>query len=188
MARKQLVRRMVSSLGCAAMLLFASNVAADSLTTETVGSVDHLVYWGNSGDSDADETAFFAAYLGIDPDEVDYTKIDLGGEDGVWHQVDGSPNRWAFDFQPYVSNPAYFLVRLGNATYTHFPYENVGSLRYAVIDLGAFDAQTGEISILSVSHLGTANGPTPVREPGTLALLGLGVAAVAFGRRHAVRA
>ena len=186
MVRKQLVRSMVRSLGCAAILLFASNVAADPLTTATVGSVDDLVYSGHSGNSDTAEAAFFAQYLGIDPEDVDYTKIDLGGE--VWQQVDGSPNLWAFDFQPYVSNPLYFLVKIGNATYTHFIYENVGSLRYAVIDLGAFDPRAGNISILSVSHVGTANGPTPVREPGTLALLGLGVAAVAFGRRHAVRA
>jgi len=178
---------MVSALGCAAILLFASNVAADPLTITTVDGVDDLVYWGNSGNSDAAETAFFAEYLGLDPDDVEYTKIDLGGEDDVWQQVDGS-NLWAFDFQPYVTDPAYFLVRLGNATFTHFIYENVGSLQYAVIDLGAFDPRAGEISILSLSHVGTADGPTPVREPGTLALLGLGVAAVAFGRRHAVRA
>jgi hypothetical protein len=156
-------------------------VAADPLTT--VGSVDNLVYSGNSGDSDADETAFFAAYLGLDPDDVDYTKIDLGGEDEVWHQVDGFPNLWMFDFQPYVTNPTYFLVKLGNATFSHFIYENVGSMRYGVIDLGDFDATSGNISILSVSHVATA---TKVQEPGTLALLGLGLAAVVFGRRYAV--
>jgi hypothetical protein len=145
--------------------------------------VDNLVYWGDSGNSDAAETAFFAAYLGLDPSEVDYTKIDVGGEDDVWHQVDGSPNLWAFDFQPYVTNPAYFLVNLGNATFTHFIYENVGSLRYAVIDLGDFDARNGNISIASVSHAAAA---TKVPEPGILALLGLGLAAVVCGRRYAV--
>jgi hypothetical protein len=174
---------MVRSLGCAAILLFASNAAADPLTTATVGSVDDLVYWGNSGNSDAAETAFFAAYLGLDPDDIGYTKVDLGGEDGVWEQVDGFPNLWAFDFQPYVLNPAYFLIKVSNATFSHFIYKNVGSLQYGVIDLGGFDAKPGKtISIMSVSHIAT------VPEPGTLALLALGVAAVTFGRRYAVRA
>jgi hypothetical protein len=182
------MKALITAAGCAVILLHASTAAA--IPIATVGAEDLLKHYGTSGNSDAAEAQFFADYLNIDPAAVVYQKIDVGGSG--WVQVDGSSTLWAFDFSPYVTNPEYFLVKLGNATYTHYLYQNIGSLQYGVIDLGDINPRRGNITIQSVSHAATAGGdPARVPEPASLSLLllggaGIGAAAVRGRRRRPI--
>jgi hypothetical protein len=171
-------------------VLFASKASA--LPVLEVGSVDSLVAWTTIGSSgDGAEAAFIAKYLGLDADDIAFEKAKGSGDDG-WEQVDGTTKLFSFDFTSAgIYEPSYYLVKTGSgvqyqgASYTHFLFQNLGSLEYAVIDLGLFTASRGKIEIDKVSHVSTAGGRTKVPEPGSLSLMLLGLASVAFGRRAA---
>ena len=78
-----------------------------------------------------------------------------------------------------ITNPLVFLVKYGNATYSHVLYQNNPSSQYAVIDLGSINPRSGNVSILSVSHVGTAGTIPQVPEPSSLLLLSGGAFAAA---------
>jgi len=168
-----------------AFMVFASTVSA--IPVGIVGVEDNLVAWDTiSPSSEANEAQFIADYLGVAVSTVTYTQLaDSVSEGSNWMEVEGnSEDLWAFDFGN--ASVAFFIVRTGNNvglvgdgssdTYSHYLYENLGSLQYGVINVNDFEAENGSITIDIVSHVGA------VPEPGTLLLLGSGLAGLALFR------
>ena len=154
--------------------MLALSAPAWSIPLSSVGGVDDLVgqtTLGNSGVST--EVSWLESVLGVEIDESLYTQTDVSSSD--WIGVDGMAGVFAIDLAEPVE---WFLIKIGKnsgATSTHFVFNNLDSLSFAVIDLDAMGFNDKNIlNIGKVSHVGS--GPaTTVPEPGTLALLGLGL-------------
>lgn len=104
---------------------------------------------------------------------VDYRNETTAGTG--WEHVDGSTHHWA---HALVTNPAYYLLRLGvgqSGADTHYLFENVAELSWAVVDLSIMLAgQTNlDFNFGRISHIGET---VDLREPGTIGLLILGLA------------
>jgi hypothetical protein len=159
-----------------------------SVPIEVAGFRDTLMTGTNLGAmDDASETAWVASIMGA----VDYmSKHDCnvscaaqlvvgGGLDDVWSMV-------------LTSAPEYFLIstRAGSSTgNTQFLYYNEPSTTYATFRMIEMGFGFGINSITEVNHLSwfkLATDTTPptssVPEPGTLALLGVGMFGVLLGR------
>jgi VPDSG-CTERM motif len=177
--------KMSSLFACLAVLLFATNASA--ITTAVVGSADTLIAADNLGNS-GNEEEWIEGILGFD---VDYEQIP--GSDGEnspnWDAVTDDPagtDLWAFNFGA-GNGGDYFLIKTGNilsgpyAGETHFLYQNLASLQYAVIDLLELG---GDITIGKVSHVGTTGTTTQVPDGGsTLLLLGAALSGLGVARR-----
>jgi len=169
------MKAFVRSVGFAAILLSASSVYA--IPIGTVGGVDTVLASANLANSgSATEAAWIATILNVPVASINYTQLASSGG-SAWTQVTGgAAGLWAFDFGAAgVTNPAVFLVKLGNATLSHVLFQNNASFQYGVIDLGTFTPSHGNITISSVSHVGTA-GTVSVPEPASLSLLLFGLA------------
>ena len=178
------MKSVVVLLGFAASLTLASGAYAGPLTLTDVGSVDTLLYGTNIDNSQ--EEATLAALLGVSVDDVSLTKVDT--TTSSWTAIDDgntATDLWAFDFGAYgIIDPLAFILKLGNAEFTHYLYTNNAGLQYAVVDLAQINPgtnsqgkPTGQITIASVSHISV------VPEPSSLSLLlsglaGLGLASV----------
>lgn len=170
-------------------LLAASNAHASSLTLTDVGGVDPLVPGGfatlpDSGDGT--EKQWISDVLGIPLANLTFTKVpDSGGAN--WEQITGSTVLYAFNLG---SEPTWFMVKTANNSgpYDHFLFSNEND--WAVVDLN--DLQLDKIVVGKISHLGTAVDPpsgdnleiTPVPEPASLTLFGVGLSATAAAIRR----
>ncbi|MFY3774203.1 PEP-CTERM sorting domain-containing protein [Marinobacter salsuginis] len=86
-------------------------------------------------------------------------------------------------FQLYTA-PGYFLVKDSRK---HVLFKNEANVDWGVFDLLAYFG-TNKLSELSLSHLTEFNGnPVKVTEPGTLALLGLGILGLVTARSKSKR-
>lgn len=174
------MRAFIRSLAVASMVLFASSAYAIPITT--VGGVDTIIAQANlpnsNGSPTGTEATWVASVLGVPVNTIGYQQLSSSGG-SAWQPVTGGASGlWAFDFAAAgITNPLYFLVKYGNATYSHVLYANNPSLGWGVIDLGAINPLHGEVSITSVSHVGTAGAQVP--EPSSLLLLSGGAFAAA---------
>jgi len=172
------MKALVRSLAVASMVLFASSAYA--VPIGTVGGLDTMIAQtslANSGQ--ATEAAWVASVLGVGVNTIGYQQLSNSGA-AAWQQVTGgAAGLWAFDFGAAgITNPLVFLVKFGNATTTHVLYQNNPSFQYGVINLGNISPRNGNITITSVSHVGTAGTIAQVPEPSSFLLLSGGVFAV----------
>lgn len=173
------MKAFVRSLAVASMVLLASSAYAIPLST--VGGVDTIIAQTSLSPSNpATEAAWIAGVLGVPVNTIGYTQVPSSGG-SAWQQVTGgAAGLWAFDFGAVgITNPQVFLVKYGNATLTHVLYSNTASYQYGVINLGAITPANGNITITSVSHVGTAGSVPQVPEPSSLLLLSGGLFAAA---------
>jgi hypothetical protein len=176
----------VRSVALAAVLFSATSAYA--IPIGTVGGVDTILAQANlpnsNGQPTGTEALWIASILNVPVATINYTQLTTSGG-SAWQQVTGgAAGLWAFDFAAAgITNPSVFLVKYGNATYSHVLYSNNPSSQYGVIDLGSINPLHGKISILSVSHVGTAG--TQVPEPSSLLLLSGGaIAGIGLIRRR----
>ena len=174
---------------CPLLAFAAAQARADTIDYNTVAVEDKLIDgYDNIGNSDAAEGDFLIDYMvtnyGYDESSLTYQKIDISGQSSfveVANEVDGS-NLWAIDFSAFgITDPVVFLVKVGNAVYEHYLYENLDNTRYGVIDLNDIAAANGKVTITSISQTGTV---APVPEPASGFLVLLAVGGLAAARRR----
>jgi hypothetical protein len=148
------------------------------------------------------EKTWVAAVLGIDFDDLDYTKID--NQPTNWFAVDdgdASTDIFAFDLlvnADITVAPDYFAFKSGGGSTEGdlFLFENKANYQFAMIDLTLLGVSTiGNFG--AVSHFGVVAGtpdepncipgtsecPNDVPEPSIIALFGLGLVGLGLARR-----
>ena len=130
--------------------------------------------------------------------EEQWVEGSLGGTDVLfgekiedasmaWEGVDGSSSQYALNLGD-GSDSDYFLVKTGGGKKykgpTHFLFDNIGDLAWAVIDLESMGIDTSRFDITRVSHVSTLGDPSAVPLPAAVWLFASGLAGLFFfGRK-----
>ncbi len=186
----------VITMGAAGLLFSAG---ASAVLISDVGGYDNLLnstFQGsaelpNSGEGAEED--WIETFLGID---ITYTQLDESVSDGAsWEAVTGTgalDGDYAFNFGVDYT-PDYFLVKVGSgagagADGSHFLFSNNSSFNWAFINLSMLGDGVSLTNIDIISHVGRTGGTVTVPEPGTMALLGLGLVGLGLSRRRKAKA
>ncbi len=178
--RKQIVTLLAGALLIVGTVTSASAIMYGSID---VGARDVLIGSSDLGNSgNATELAWVKTILGSSTDwEIKYDTFATN-----WH-LTNEAGTFAMDLQ---GTPEYYMVKTGNVNgggNDHFLFDNVASLDWAVLNLS--DSFGNGYTIANVGKFSHVvefnNSTTPVPEPGTLMLLGLGMFGLAvYGKRR----
>lgn len=166
----------------------AVSSSAWSIPMSTVGAVDTLMAQttlSNSGSGT--ESGWIETVL--ETSISDYTQTQVSAND--WQKVDDAPlGTFAFALDSPLD---FYLVKIGNnsgASNTHFLFQNIGGLDWAVVNLATMGFNTKNIlNIGKFSHIGSGSSSvTSVPEPASLGMLGMGLIGLAVGSRRRKRA
>ena len=160
----------------AGILLFSCfAMPANAISIAVVGSVDNFLastMLGNS--STATEESWVSGILGYAAN-IDY-RDNFSASSG-WELVNGSQDHWAHSL---TTDPAYYVLKLGvgnSGADTHYLYENIAALSWAVIDLSELlTGQNLDFNFGRISHISEFDGTptTQLSEPGSFVLLIIG--------------
>ena len=165
-------------------LMIADGPYADTV----VGERDNYLASADLGNSgSATELAWVQEVLGTDVDWI--TDYDYDSDEVIWLLTDDTgDNTYAFNLR---GTPDFFIIKTGSGTNDspndHFLFENFASLEWAVLNLTADFGVDYEIKNIGKFSHGAeiGGGDTPVPEPGTMMLLGVGMFGLAiFGKRR----
>lgn len=181
-------RTILAALALSGMLAAATSASALSVGTTDVGGLDTLVASTKlTGTSPEAESIWVNSILGSGY-VITYVKTEFSGDRSTWWKQTDVTGTYAM---ATPDNPEYFMIKTGNlngsADYRNFLFDNKDSMAWAVVDL---DESFGILDVANIgkfSHIGEINegGNTPVPEPGTMMLLGVGMFGLAiFGKRR----
>jgi hypothetical protein len=150
---------------------------AGAIPIAVVGSVDNfLASTVMQGNGKATEEAWVSGILGFAV-AINYQNDTTAGTG--WDPVDGTSDHWA---HALVTDPAHYVLKLGvgnSGADTHYLFENLADLSWAVIDLSvALAGQSAlDFNFGRVSHIGELGGGSiDLSEPSALGLLIFGLA------------
>jgi len=171
------LNHLLKLIGLAAGLILSFN--AWSIPILSVGDIDtHIASTNLSSSSKTAEQAWVQS-------EVGSNFIFSGKNETLdgWELVDGTSSIFAHKL---INEDEYFLLKTGKGNLagdTHFLFSNVSELSYAVIDLFALGFNNQKVEISKISHISEFGNATQVPEPAPLALLAIGLIALAFRKK-----
>lgn len=156
-------------------LWLALPVWSDTLTLDEVGNIDTLLAktrLKNSGS--ATETAW------VNTIEAGLSYAYKNDGNFNWHQIDDNDDTTDLWAQPLKTNADFYIIKTGElgTGFRDFLFENELALGYALIDLKGFNAKEFD-QISHITEFTKGNIPSPVPEPTTMVLLGIGLLGLA---------
>jgi hypothetical protein len=160
---------------------------ASALLMSDVGELDKLLDSTTlTASGDSVEEAWVESVLGFDVSLTD--KYDSVSSD--WEKVTDAADDDVYAAYFGDSDPEYYFLKLGTGGLSgfdsHYLFENLGDLSYAAIDFldAGIDLSIRKVNLGRISHVGEIDGgSTPVSEPASIALFGLGLLGLAAVRR-----